>query len=105
LTNSLQVFRRRWAERKPSGRLLLGFGLALLAFSIFGGKKGLFTLVSMQREKWHLEKEIESLAKANESLDAQCVRLERNPQLYEKVAREKLLLAKPGEIIYRFDSR
>lgn len=97
------VFRRKWAERKPSGRLLLGFGLALLAFSIFGGKKGFIALVSMQREKWHLEKEIAQLAKANETLEANCSRLERNPQLYEKVAREKLLLAKPGEIIYRFD--
>jgi cell division protein FtsB len=105
LKNPLLVLRRQWAERKPSGRLILGFVLAAAAFSVFGGNKGFFALVSMQREKWRLQREIGELAKANDQLEAQCQQMERNPQLYEKVAREKLMLAKPGEIVYRFETK
>jgi cell division protein FtsB len=96
---------KTWAERKPSGKIVLGFLLAFVVLTVFGGNKGFLALVSMQREKWRLEKECVLITKSNDEIFAQCQRLERNPQMYEKVAREKLMLAKPGDLIYRFDGR
>jgi cell division protein FtsB len=89
-------------QGRPLGRVALAIGAILLAMFVFGGKKGFFALVSMQREKWRLQREIEDLSKGNQALLARSQRLEKNPQLYEKTAREQLMLARPDERVYRF---
>jgi cell division protein FtsB len=82
---------------------LLGLIAAgLLAWGILGGSQGLLALVLSQREKANLREEIEALEQENRRLQQQVALLESRPEAYEKTARERLLLMRPGEIIYRF---
>ena len=85
--------RRRWA--------VVGLALFVL-WGIFGGQQGLFALVSSQREKAQLRAEIDHLGTDNAALQEQLADLSRHPEVYEKVAREKLMLMRPGETLYRF---
>ncbi len=84
-------------------RRLVALGVALVVvWGLFGGQQGLFALVTSQREKSQLRAEIQSLAEGNAALQAQLANVGRHPELYEKVAREKLMLMRPGETLYRF---
>lgn len=84
-------------------RRLLAIGVSLvLLWGLFGGQQGLVALLSSQREKGQLRHEIEQLHDDNAKLQAQLASVGRHPEVYEKVAREKLMLMRPGEILYRF---
>jgi cell division protein FtsB len=84
-------------------RRLLALGLALAAlWGLLGGRQGLFALLSSQREKAQLREEIQALSVENAALEARAAQVGRHPELYEKVAREKLMLMRPGETLYRF---
>lgn len=85
-------------------RRALALGLLLLAaWALFGGKQGLFALVGSARERASLRDEIVLLEEKDRALEAELRRLQAQPQLAEKTAREKLMLMRPGELIYRFD--
>lgn len=55
----------------------------------------------LMARKRSLDKNIEALKRENRSLAAEEVLLKRDPAYVEKVAREKLKVAKPGEIILK----
>jgi cell division protein FtsB len=99
-------FLKEWlhAEHpRAQRRRLIAAGVALfLLWGLFGGQQGLFALVSSQREKGQLRAEIDQLSKDNAALQGQLSDVSRHPELYEKVAREKLMLMRPGEVLYRF---
>ncbi len=100
-----------WCGRKvavlrsgsPAKRFLLLAAALGLAWMVFGGSHGFFALVSLQRQKWRLQSEIQDLGRQNLAMKQRCEYLRTHPEYYEKIAREQLMLAKPGEIIYRFD--
>ena len=88
---------------RARARRLLALGLGLgLAWAVLGGQQGLFALVMSQREKAHLRAEIVGLRTGNQELQKQVDLLESHPEAYERTAREKLLLMRPGDTIYRF---
>lgn len=88
---------------RARGRRLLVLGLGLgLAWALLGGQQGLFALVMSQREKAHLRTEITDLRTGNQELQRKVDLLESHPEAYERTAREKLLLMRPGDTIYRF---
>jgi cell division protein FtsB len=88
--------------RARARRLLaVGLGLGLL-WALVGGQQGLFALVMSQRDKAHLRSEIEDLTAGNGALEKRITLLQGHPEAYERTAREKLLLMRPGETIYRF---
>ena len=94
---------RAWADGR-SRRFWWSLGCtALLMWVVLGGQRGFLKLVSLQREKWSLQSEIRSLGQDNLRLAAEARDLQSHPGDYERKAREELMLAKPGEIIYRFD--
>jgi cell division protein FtsB len=99
-------FLQQWlhAEHpRAQRRRLLALGLALFVlWGLVGGQQGLFALLSSQREKGQLRAEIQLLAQQNAALHEQLANVGRHPELYEKVAREKLMLMRPGETLYRF---
>jgi cell division protein FtsB len=78
-------------------------GSVLVLWMVLGGQRGFLKLVTLQREKWQLQGEIHSLGQENLRLEAEARDLQSHPGDYERKAREELMLAKPGEIIYRFD--
>lgn len=74
------------------------FGLILLGAIFIPGYLKIRRLVKDNRE---LEKQIEEIKQVNRRLGEEQRRLENDPVYLEKVAREKLGVAKKGEIIYR----
>lgn len=104
--NALMSSLRQWLHprhERAGGRRWVLLGLALLlAWGVFGGSQGLFALALGQREKALLRREIQDLAQKNKLLEQQVDLLVRKPESYERTARERLLLMRPGEIVYRF---
>ena len=66
---------------------------------IVWGRGGLLELISARRQVAALQAEVKALQEANEATKAAIAGLKSNPALYEKEAREKLFMKKPGEVI------
>lgn len=82
-------------------RTLLGlFVLALVVHDIFGAH-GFIAMKKTQNEIERVRKEIDRLNSENIQLGQQVRALKSDPHLIEKIAREELQHAKPGEIIIR----
>jgi cell division protein FtsB len=82
-------------------RTLLGlFVLALVVHDIFGAH-GFIAMKRTQNEIERVRKEIDRLNSENIQLGQQVRALKSDPHLIEKIAREELQHAKPGEIIIR----
>ena len=83
------------------GRAILGlFVLALMVHDIFGAH-GFIAMRRKQSEIERVKKDIERLARENAELGNQVKALKTDPKLIEKIAREDLQRARPGEIIIR----
>jgi len=93
----------RPSHPKARNRRLLAVALACgAAWGLFGGSQGLFALLTSQHEKARLRSEITQLRESNKGLEAQVARWAAHPEAYEKTARERLLLMRPGDTLYRF---
>jgi len=97
------------AERKSGfgaflerhGRTVLGLlVLALFVHDIFG-PHGFIAMRRTQNEIEKVQKDLDRLNKENIELGDQVRALKTDPRLIEKIAREDLQRAKPGEIIIR----
>ena len=83
------------------GRTVLGlFVLALFVHDIFG-PHGFIAMRRTQSEIQRVQKDLDRLNKENVELGDQVRALKTDPRLIEKIAREDLQRAKPGEIIIR----
>lgn len=83
------------------GRTVLGlFVLALFVHDIFG-PHGFIAMRRTQNEIQKVRKDLDRLNKENVELGDQVRALKTDPRLIEKIAREDLQRAKPGEIIIR----
>jgi cell division protein FtsB len=78
--------------------LLLVF-VVLIVHEIFGAN-GLLALRQQQKERQDLQQKIQQLQQENEQLEKQVKELKSNPAAIERLAREQMHLAKPGEMIY-----
>jgi len=83
------------------GRTILGlFVLALVVHDVFG-PHGFIAMRRTQNEIDKVKKDLDRLNKENLELGDQVRALRTDPRLIEKIAREDLQRAKPGEIIIR----
>jgi cell division protein FtsB len=83
------------------GRSMLAlFVLALVVHDVFG-PHGFIAMRRKQSEIEHVKKDIDRLNKENTELGEQVKALKTDPKLIEKIAREDLQRARPGEIIIR----
>lgn len=83
------------------GRAILGlFVLALVVHDIFGAH-GFIAMRHKQSEIERVKKDLDRLNKENAELGQQVKALKTDPKLIEKIAREDLQRARPGEIIIR----
>ncbi len=86
------------------GRALLAlFIVALLVHDVFG-PHGFIAMRRTQTEIERVRKDLDRLNKENLELGDQVRALKTDPRLIEKIAREDLQRAKPGEIIIRIPS-
>ncbi|MBI2956615.1 MAG: cell division protein FtsL [Acidobacteria bacterium] len=91
-------------NRSPSPwrRLLLTLlGLALLALVVHTvfGEHGYLALARQREELKRLEQEIDRLEEENRRLAEEVQTLKSDPRAIERVAREQLKMARPGEKI------
>lgn len=79
--------------------VLLLLSIALIVHNIFG-QNGYLTLRQQRKEAQDIEQKIKKLQDENEQLGKQNRELKSNPEAIERMAREQMHLAKPGEKIY-----
>jgi cell division protein FtsB len=83
------------------GRAILGlFVLALVVHDVFGAH-GFIAMRRTQNEIERVKKDIDRLNMENLQLGQQVKALKTDPHMIEKIAREELQHAKPGEVIIR----
>lgn len=83
------------------GRSILAlFVLALVVHDVFGAH-GFIAMRRKQGEIQRVKQDIDRLNKENSDLGEQAKALKTDPKLIEKIAREDLQRARPGEIIIR----
>jgi cell division protein FtsB len=73
--------------------------VALVVHEIFGSH-GYLALRRQRRDYDALQQKIEELQKENLKLESQIKSLKTDPKAIEKMAREQMGLARPGEIIF-----
>ena len=95
LRERLLVFLRRHGRA-----ILVVLVLALLIHDIFGAH-GLLAMRRTQKEIERLRKDIRQVNQENRDLNEQVKGLKSDPQTIERIAREEMGLARPGERIFK----
>src|SRR5262245_52226276 len=72
--------------------------IALVVGALFGDR-GMIRLVEQRKRAQALERELESLRAENQRLSEEIHALKTDPRAVERVAREQLGLARPGETV------
>jgi len=78
--------------------------LALLVHEIFG-THGFLALRQEKKEVESLRQQIRQLQQENSELDKQIKALKSDPKAIERLAREQMRLARPGETIYTYPEK
>lgn len=62
---------------------------------------GLLKLIQLKKNKYNLQHDIYILTEQQKKLNNDIKEIQTNPEFVEKIAREKFMMAKPGEKIFR----
>jgi cell division protein FtsB len=76
-------------------------GLALLLLQDIFGTHGVVAMRHSQKEAADIQKEINQLNEENRQLQDQVKALKTDPSAIERIAREEMGLARPGEYIFK----
>jgi cell division protein FtsB len=57
----------------------------------------------MRRAYEEIQQDIQNLSKENEKIETRIRALRSDPETIERIARERLGLVRPGEVIYQFE--
>jgi cell division protein FtsB len=82
-------------------RTILGLALFLLAIHDVFGSHGLLAMRRAQAELQELRGQIDKLNQENGDLSKQVQALRTDPKAVERIAREEMGLARPGEMIFK----
>jgi len=82
-------------------RTILGFAILALAIHDVFGPHGFLAMRRTQMEIKQFSAEMQKLDKENQELSDEVTSLKTDPRLIEKIAREDMGLAKPGELIFK----
>lgn len=80
---------------------LLGAALALLLLQDIFGTHGLIAMRRSQQEAAQVQKEITQIDEENRKLEEHVRALKSDPAAIERIAREEMGLARPGEYIFK----
>lgn len=83
------------------GRAILGFAIFLLAIHDVFGSHGLLAMRRTQKQIDALHGELDRLNKENKNLSVEVQALKSDPKAVERIAREEMGLARPGEMIFK----
>jgi cell division protein FtsB len=83
------------------GSRLLGLLLLVMLVHDIFGTHGFLAMRRTQNESKKVKTDLEKLNKENAALEQESKDLKSDPRLIEKIARDDLGLARPGEIIIR----
>lgn len=105
-----KVNSRRQTKTKPPepqsfwaryARHLLALGLFLIAMHDVFGSHGLLAMRRTQTQVKQLRGQIDRLNQENSELSKQVQSLRTDPKAVERIARDELGLARPGEMIFK----
>ena len=91
-----------WDRGTLRRNAVLALGLifiALLVHEVFG-EHGYLAMRRQKKELDTLQQQIQQLQQENQELEKQVKALQSDPKAIEKVAREQMRMARPGELIY-----
>ncbi|HUJ32246.1 MAG TPA: septum formation initiator family protein [Candidatus Acidoferrum sp.] len=94
---------RAFLHRNVTWFLVAGFVLLLLQ-DVFG-THGVLAMRRSQREAAEVQKEIEKLNEENQKLQNRVQSLKSDPSTIERIAREEMGLARPGEYIFKIQPK
>jgi cell division protein FtsB len=94
---------REFLRRNMNWILIVGLGLLLLQ-DIFG-THGVLAMRKTQQEAAAVQKEINRLDEENKQLQDRVKDLKSNPTTIERIAREEMGLARPGEVIFKIQPK
>ena len=83
--------------------LSLGFFMLLMIMAVFN-ENGILNAYRFEQEQVKMKEENEGLRRKNNLLKEEIISLKSDPYIIEKISREKLNLAKPGDQVYRIVS-
>jgi len=84
-----------------NARVILGVALAALAVHDVFGAHGFLAMRRTQKEMQQIRAEIARLDRDNSQLGDQVNALKTDPKTIERIAREEMGLARPGEKIFK----
>lgn len=88
------------AAVRPASYFLLSLVFSAILFALFFvGDRGFLQVRRQRAQLAAAQEEVAKLDAENRKLEAEVTALKNDPQALEKVAREKLGLAKPGEVV------
>lgn len=76
--------------------------LLIIGLSVFGDN-GVLDYLRMKRATTETRREVEELKRENRALKAEIEALKDDKAYIEKIAREKLNMIRPDEVLYQFD--
>lgn len=94
---------RRFLRRHLNWLLVGALGLLLLQ-DVFG-THGLIAMRRSQQEAARVQKEINQLNQENRQMQERVKALKSDPQAIERIAREEMGLARPGEYIFKIQPK
>lgn len=80
-------------------------GLALLVLQDIFGTHGVLAMRRSQQQAADVQKEIEQLNQENQRLQDRVRSLKSDPAAIERIAREEIGLARPGEYIFKIEPK
>lgn len=96
---ALKILRREIKSYPGAILALILVCVALVVHEIFG-EHGYLALRREKAQYQALQQQIQELQEKNQKLEKQIEGLKSDPRAIEKIAREQMRLARPGEIIY-----
>lgn len=90
---------------RANASYLLALGLLLLLLQDIFGTHGVMAMRRSQREAEEIRKEIDRLDEENRRLQDRVKALKTDPAAIERIAREEMGLARPGELIFKLPAR
>ena len=85
--------------------LFLAAALVLLLVQDIFGTHGVLAMRRAQKEATHVRQEIDRINSENRQLQDDVKDLKSDPQAIERIAREEMGLARPGEYIFKIEPK